>query len=89
MNLNKRLLKEIRELYIQQNQKALLDNDYLIYYDDLNINKVYAIIKAPYDSIYRHKFVRLNITIPDNYPYSPPEVTFINYNCVRPSLLLG
>ena len=83
MNLNKRLLKEIRELYIQQNQKALLDNDYLIYYDDLNINKVYVIIKAPYDSIYRHKFVRLNITIPDNYPYSPPEVTFINYNCVR------
>jgi ubiquitin-protein ligase len=83
MNSNKRLLKEIRELYIQQNQKNLLDNNYLIYYDELNINKVYAIIKAPYDSIYRHKFVRLNITIPNNYPYSPPEVTFINYNSVR------
>lgn len=83
MNVNKRLLKEIRELYIQQNQKALLDNDYLIYYDDININKVYAIIRAPYDSVYRHKFIRLNITIPDNYPYSPPEVTFVNYNSVR------
>lgn len=83
MNSNKRLLKEIRELYIQQNQKPLLDNDYLIYYDDINVNKVYAIIKAPYDSVYRHKFIRLNITISDNYPYSPPEVTFINYNCVR------
>ena len=83
MNSNKRLLKEIKELYIQQNQKALLDNDYLIYYDDININKVYAIIKAPDDSVYRHKFIRLNITIPDNYPYSPPEVVFINYNCVR------
>jgi ubiquitin-protein ligase len=83
MNINKRLLKEIRELYIQQNQKALLDNDYLIYYDDININKVYAIIRAPYDSVYRHKFIRLNITIPENYPYSPPDVTFINYNSVR------
>ena len=83
MNSNKRLLKEIRELYICQNQKELLDNNYLIYYDETNINKVYAIIKAPHDSIYRHKFIRLNITIPDNYPYSPPEVTFINYHNVR------
>lgn len=83
MNVNKRLLKEIRELYIQQNQKALLDNDYIIYYDDMNINKVYAIIRAPYDSVYRHRFIRLNITISDNYPYSPPDVTFVNYSCVR------
>lgn len=83
MNVNKRLLKEIRELYIQQNQKALLDNDYIIYYDDMNINKVYAIIRAPYDSVYRHRFIRLNITISDNYPYSPPDVSFVNYNCVR------
>ena len=29
--------------------------------DDININKVYVIIRAPYDSVYRHKFIRLNI----------------------------
>lgn len=83
MNVNKRLLKEIRKLYNEQTQKNLLDNDYLISYDEENINVVHAIIKAPYDSVYRHKFVRLDFKIPDNYPYSPPEVFFVNYDGVR------
>lgn len=83
MNINKRFLKEIKQLYVQQNQKELLENDYLIYYDESNINILYAIIKAPYDSVYRHKFIRLNFKIPDNYPHSPPEVTFVNHDGVR------
>lgn len=83
MNQNKRLLKEIRGLYIQQAQKNLLDNDYLIHYDEENTHLLYAIIKAPYDSIYRHRFIRLNFKIPDNYPHSPPEVTFVNHDSVR------
>lgn len=83
MNSNKRLLKEIRELYIQQSQKNLLENDYLIYYDEENTNLLYSIIKAPYDSVYRHRFLRLNFKIPENYPHSPPEVTFINYDGLR------
>lgn len=82
-NINKRLLREIRNLIVQQNQRELLDNDYLIYFDDNNINIIHAIIKAPFDSIYKHKFVRLDFKIPDNYPYSPPEVWFINHDEVR------
>lgn len=81
--MNKRLLKELRNLYIQQNQRDILQNDYLIYFDDNNINRVSALIKAPYDSVYRHKFVRLNMNIPDNYPHSPPEVSFVNHDDVR------
>jgi len=83
MTANKRFLKEIQRLYLQQSQKELLKNDYLIVYDEANINKLYAIIKAPRDSVYKHKFIRLNFTIPDNYPHSPPEVTFVNYDGVR------
>ena len=83
MSANKRFLKEIQRLYLQQSQKELLKNDYLIVYDEANINKLYAIIKAPRDSVYKHKFIRLNFTIPDNYPHSPPEVTFVNYDGVR------
>ena len=83
MNVNRRFLKEIRNLYIEQSQRDLLQNDYLIHYDEQNINKVYAIIKAPHDSVYRHKFIRLDIKIPDNYPHSPPEVSFVNYDGVR------
>jgi ubiquitin-protein ligase len=83
MNVNKRLVKELQQLYKQQNEKSLLENDYLIYFDDNNINEVYALIKGPYESVYRHKFIKLNIKIPDNYPHSPPEVFFINYDNVR------
>jgi len=83
MNVNKRLVKELQQLYKQQNEKPLLENDYLIYFDDNNINEVYALIKAPYESVYRHKFIKLNIKIPENYPHSPPEVFFINYDNVR------
>lgn len=80
---NKRLFKELLYLYNQQNSKPLLENDYLIYFDESNINNVKAIIKAPFDSVYKHKFIRLNFKIPENYPYSPPEVTFVNYDSVR------
>lgn len=81
---NKRLLKEINRLILNQNLKQdILDNDYLIHYDESNFNTVYTIIKGPYDSVYRHKFIRLNFNIPSNYPHSPPKVTFINYDGVR------
>ena len=83
MNANKRFQKEIRQLYIQQSQRDLHINDYLIYYDETNINKLHTIIRGPTDSVYRHKFIRLDFMIPDNYPHSPPEVTFINYDGVR------
>jgi ubiquitin-protein ligase len=81
--MNKRLLKEIRNLIIEQNKKPLLENDYLVAFDETNINKVQAIIKCPYDSVYRHKFVRLNFDLPEDYPHSPPKVTFVNYDGVR------
>ena len=81
--MNNRLLKELRKLYLEQSNKPLLQNDYLIYFDDDNITKVHAIIKGPYESVYRHKFIRLDFDIPDNYPHSPPKVTFINYDSVR------
>lgn len=81
--MNKRLAKEILELQKKQNSLPLLDNDYLIYIDDYDMNKIYTIIKAPYDSLYRHKFIRLDLDIPENYPFSPPKVTFVNHDNVR------
>jgi ubiquitin-protein ligase len=81
--VNRRLLKEIKNLFVQQNQKPLLENDYIVVFDETNANTVHALVKAPYDSVYRHKFIRLDFAIPDNYPHSPPEVTFVNYEGVR------
>jgi len=81
--MNKRLLKEIHRLMGEQNSKPLLDNDFLIYFDESNVNKIYSIIKPPKESVYRHKFIRLNFDIPENYPHSPPVVTFVNYDGIR------
>jgi ubiquitin-protein ligase len=81
---NKRLLKEINTLYTQQyNKNNILDNDYLVYLNEANTNIVHAIIKSPHESVYRHKFIRLDFNIPHDYPHSPPSVTFINKDNVR------
>lgn len=81
--INKRLLKELRQLIKEQNSKSLLENDYLISFDEHDLAKVYAIIKCPHDSLYRHKFIRLDFDIPDDYPFSPPKVSFVNYDGSR------
>jgi ubiquitin-protein ligase len=80
---NKRLVKELQRLYIQQSQKQLLENDYIIYFDESDFSVVHALLKPQHDSVYRHKFVRLDLKIPENYPHSPPEVKFINHDGVR------
>lgn len=77
---NKRLLKELQKLILQQNSRSLIDNDYIISFDETNINKVSTIIKGPYESVYRHKFIKLDFDIPNNYPHSPPKVTFVFYD---------
>lgn len=81
--INKRLLKELTDLQLAQSSRTFLDNDYLIYFDESNVNKVSAIIKGNKDSVYRHTFVRLDFDIPENYPHSPPTVTFVNHDRVR------
>lgn len=79
--MNKRFYKEIYNLIKQQ--QSNINNDYIVDLDEDDTNCVRVIIKAPYDSVYRHKFIRLNMTIPENYPHSPPKVTFINYDGIR------
>lgn len=81
--MNKRLLKELQRLTTEQHNKPLLENDYLVTFDDSDLTKVYVIIKCPQDSLYKHKFIRLNFDIPHDYPHQPPKVSFVNYDGVR------
>jgi ubiquitin-protein ligase len=84
VRMNKRLSKEIRELYQQQAQKEkLLDNDYIVHLDDTNTSNVFVILKCPEDSVYHHKFIIFRFDIPQDYPHSPPVVTFINNDASR------
>lgn len=81
--MNKRFYKELQNIIIQQNSKPLLENDYLIYFDESYMSCVYALIKGNYDSVYRHKFILLKIDIHKEYPFVPPTVTFINHDNAR------
>lgn len=83
MSTNKRLMHEVNRLMKEQMNKDILDNDYLIELNEYDTSIVKAIIKAPRESVYKHTFIRLNFKIPDNYPHSPPEVTFVNHDSVR------
>ena len=82
--LNKRLHKEIKFLLTQEGCKSSIsENDYIISVDENNINTIYALIKPPKDSVYKHKFIIIKIDVPDNYPFSPPVVYFLNYDNTR------
>lgn len=76
INNKSRIIKEITNLLSEQ-------NNYKIYYNDENIYKIFAYIKAPVDSLYRHCFIKVEITLNDDYPKTPPECKFINYNNSR------
>ena len=68
----KRILKEIKEI---------LSNEYkdinLVDYDESNIYDIYLLIKGPSDSPYENGTFKLNVKFPKNYPFVPPQVTFI------------
>lgn len=81
--MNNRLMRELKRLYNEQNSKPLLDNDYLVCCNEEDATLVHVLIKAPQDSVYRHKFIRLDIQITSDYPHSPPSVTFVNHDNKR------
>lgn len=81
--MNRRLAKEVQRLCVQQGQRELLDNDYLVWLDESDTSRLHTIIRAPRDSVYRHKFLRLDFVIPDNYPHSPPSVTLVKWDSSR------
>jgi len=83
MTTNKRLLHEVNRLMREQMSRPLLDNQYLVHLNEEDTSIVHSIIKAPYDSVYRHTFIRLDFKIGNDYPHSPPEVTFVNHDSVR------
>ena len=54
-------------------------NDQGIYYlhDSDNIKKGYALIIGPQNTIYSHGMYFFEFDYPDNYPFSPPKLTYL------------
>jgi ubiquitin-conjugating enzyme E2 Z len=85
--LKRILKKDIREI---DNQKL---NDLGIYvkFNEENMLTAKAMITGPKDSLYEHAFLFFNIVFPKNYPYAPPDVSYVSRNNVRihPNLYAG
>tara|TARA_Y100001970_G_C14243709_1_gene866528 strand:- start:1065 stop:1769 length:705 start_codon:yes stop_codon:yes gene_type:complete len=87
-NALKRILrKDIKEI---DNQKL---NELGIYveFSEENMLEAKAMITGPKGSLYENAFLFFIIKFPNNYPYVPPDVSYISRNNVRihPNLYVG
>lgn len=87
-NAIKRILnKDMKEIE-KQNLKSL---GIYIYFNEDNLLNAKAMIVGPKDSLYEGGFLFFNINFPKNYPFSPPDVTYVSRNKVRihPNIYVG
>ena len=87
-NAIKRILnKDIKEI---SNQKLNSLGIY-IQFDEDNFLNAKAMIVGPKDSLYEGGFLFFNIHFPKNYPFSPPDITYVSRNRIRihPNLYVG
>ena len=87
-NAIKRILnKDIKEIS-NQNLNSL---GIYIQFNEDNFLNAKAMIVGPKDSLYEGGFLFFNIHFPKNYPFSPPDVTYVSRNRIRihPNLYVG
>ena len=70
-----RVLKEIQE--VNEGDDQLKDQIYLQAVDDADIRKVEGFIRGPPDTPYENGIFHLSIRLPNEYPFKPPQVTFV------------
>ena len=85
--LKRILKKDMKEI----ENKKLSDLGIYILFDEENMLKATAMVAGPKDSLYEYGFLFFNITFPKNYPYAPPDVSYISRNNIRihPNLYVG
>jgi len=71
-----RLLKDIKQLM----REPLHEHGIFYYHDESDVLKGYAMIVGPEDTPYFGGFYLFNFEFPNNYPFSPPKVTFMTNN---------
>lgn len=80
----KSALKRILNVDMKRIQTSNLnENGIYIEFDEKNMFNAKALIVGPSDTIYECGFLFFDITFPNNYPFSPPEVKYIPQNRIR------
>ena len=70
----KRMQKE-RAKFAEQN-----NDDYFVNITDDDLLNFNAYVLGPADTLYAYKLIKLQFTIPSNYPLVPPKVKFIQHS---------
>ncbi len=80
----KAALKRIMNVDMKRIQNNNLnENGIYIEFDEKDMFKAKALIVGPNDTIYECGFLFFEITFPNNYPFSPPEIKYIAQNRIR------
>ena len=72
----KRIAKDVSEI----NKFPLNDNGIFYIHDEENILNGYCLIYGPEDTLYQYGYYFFKFKFPENYPQSPPVVTFYTYD---------
>lgn len=72
----KRLIRDVASIL----KNPLTDNGIYYTHDEENMLVGYAMIIGPDDGVYSHGYYFFKFNFPENYPYSPPKVTFYGSN---------
>ena len=64
-------------MYFQYN---CIENNIYYKHDEADVLKGYAMIIGPGETIYAHGFYFFEFKFPEDYPYTPPKVTYLTNN---------
>ena len=69
----------------------LNEHGIFIEFNEENMLEAHAMIIGPKDTLYEGGYLFFNINFPKNYPYSPPDVSYVSRGRVRihPNLYVG
>ena len=87
-NAVKRIMQKDMKIIQTMN---LADMGIHIEFNEENIQEAVAMIIGPKDSVYKNGVLFFKIKFPNNYPYSPPQVSYISRGSLRihPNLYTG
>jgi len=90
--MEKSAIKRIINKDMKEIQKQNLNSlGIYIEFNEDNILEAKAMIVGPKDSLYEGGFLFFNVKFPKNYPYAPPDITYVPRNNIRihPNIYVG
>ena len=90
--MEKSAIKRIVNKDMKEIQKQNLNSlGIYIEFNEDNILEAKAMIVGPKDSLYEGGFLFFNVKFPKNYPYAPPDITYVPRNNIRihPNIYVG